>query len=196
MGQSKEPSSDELVDAYLTHLAVERRLAANSIESYARDLGQLAGFASSRAKHAHALDRTDLEAFVRAQMTTGRSPRSVARTVAGVRGFYKYLVVDGRLTTSPAADVRAPRAWKTLPKYLSLEEVDTLLVQPDVSTPRGLRDRALIELLYATGLRVSELVGLRLTDVNLDASLVTCIGKGSKERAVPVGDQAADWLAR
>jgi len=196
VGQSKEPSSDDLVDAYLTHLAVERRLAANSIESYARDLGQLAGFASSRAKDATALDRTDLEAFVRAQMTTGRSPRSVARTVAGVRGFYKYLVVDGRLVTSPAADVRAPRAWKTLPKYLSLEDVDTLLAQPDVSTPRGLRDRALIELLYATGLRVSELVGLRPADVNLDASLVTCVGKGGKERAVPMGDQAADWLAQ
>ena len=161
MGQSEEPSSDELVDAYLTHLAVERRLAANSIESYARDLGQLAGFALSRAKNPRALDRSDLEAFVRAQMTTGRSPRSVARTVAGIRGFYKYLVVDGRLVTSPAADVRAPRAWKTLPKYLSLDDVDTLLAQPDVSTPRGLRDRTLIELLYATGLRVSELVGLR-----------------------------------
>ena len=196
MGQSEEPSSDELVDAYLTHLAVERRLAANSIESYARDLGQLVGFALSRAKNPRALDRSDLEAFVRAQMTTGRSPRSVARTVAGIRGFYKYLVVDGRLVTSPAADVRAPRAWKTLPKYLSLDDVDTLLAQPDVSTPRGLRDRTLIELLYATGLRVSELVGLRPSDVNLEASLVTCIGKGAKERAVPIGDQAAQWLAR
>jgi integrase/recombinase XerD len=177
------------VDAYLTHLAVERRLAANSIEGYARDLAQLAGFAAAQTRDLRVLDRADLEAFVRAQMTAGRSPRSVARSIAGIRGFYKYLVVDGRLTSSPAADLRAPRAWKTLPKYLSIDEVDALLAQPDVSTPRGLRDRALIELVYATGLRVSELVGLRQTDVNLDDAFVTCVGKGGKERAVA-------WITR
>jgi integrase/recombinase XerD len=104
--------------------------------------------------------------------------------------------VDGRLTASPAADVRPPRAWKTLPKYLSLDDVDALLTQPDTATPRGLRDRALIELLYATGLRVSELVGLKPNDVNLDASLVTCLGKGGKERVVPIGDEAGAWVRR
>ena len=196
MGHISEPPGAALVDAYLTHLAVERRLAANSIEGYARDLGQLAGFAAARTKDLRAMDRADLEAFVRAQMTEGRSPRSVARSIAGVRGFYKYLVVDGRLMSSPAADLRAPRAWKTLPKYLSIDEVDALLAQPDVATPRGLRDRALIELVYATGLRASELVGLRQTDVNLDGGFVTCTGKGGKERAVPVGDQAAAWIVR
>ena len=191
----RQPPAPPLVDAYLTHLAVERRLAANSIEGYARDLDQLAGVRRRRRRETcAALDRADLEAFVRAQMTEGRSPRSVARSVAGVRGFYKYLVVDGRLTSSPAADLRPPRAWKTLPKYLSIDEVDALLAQPDVATPRGLRDRALIELVYATGLRVSELVGLRPTDVNLEASFVTCIGKGGKERAVPIGDEAAAWM--
>ena len=196
MGHTSEPPGAALVDAYLTHLAVERRLAANSIEGYARDLGQLAGFAAARTKDLRAMDRVELEAFVRAQMTEGRSPRSVARSIAGIRGFYKYLVVDGRLTSSPAADLRAPRAWKTLPKYLSIDEVDALLAQPDVATPRGLRDRALIELVYATGLRASELVGLRQTDVNLDGGFVTCTGKGGKERAVPVGDQAAAWIVR
>ena len=138
MGHAHEPSGAALVDAYLTHLAVERRLAANSIEGYARDLGQLARFAAGRTRDLRALDRADLEAFVRGQMSDGRSPRSVARSIAGIRGFYKYLLVDGRLTSSPAADLRAPRAWKTLPKYLSIGEVDTLLAQPDVSTPRGL----------------------------------------------------------
>ena len=169
VGHSHEPSGAALVDAYLTHLAVERRLAANSIEGYARDLDQLAVFAAGRTRDLRALDRADLEAFVRGQMSDGRSPRSVARTIAGIRGFYKYLLVDGRLTSSPAADLRAPRTWKTLPKYLSIGEVDALLAQPDVATPRGLRDRALIELVYATGLRVSELVGLRQSDVNLEA---------------------------
>jgi integrase/recombinase XerD len=191
-----EPSGAALVDAYLTHLAVERRLAANSVEGYSRDLGQLAAFAAGRARDLLALERGDLEAFVRAQMTEGRSPRSVARAIAGVRGFFKYLVVDGRLQASPAADLRAPRAWKTLPKYLSIDEVDALLAQPDVTTPRGVRDRALIEVVYATGLRVSELVGLRQTDVNLEAAFVSCTGKGGKERAVPLGDQAAAWVSR
>jgi len=196
VGRTNEPTASDLVDAYLTHLAVERRLAANSIEGYARDLNQLTAFAVSRSRDVRALDRVDIEAFVRSQMAEGRSPRSVARTVAGVRGFYKYLVVDGRLTASPAADVRPPRAWKTLPKYLSLDDVDALLAQPDTTTPRGLRDRALIELLYATGLRVSELVSLKPGDVNLEVSLVTCLGKGGKERVVPMGDEAAAWVQR
>jgi integrase/recombinase XerD len=196
VGSTNEPAGADLVDAYLTHLAVERRLAANSIEGYARDLNQLTAFALSRSRDIRTLDRVEIEAFVRSQMAEGRSPRSVARAVAGLRGFYKYLVVDGRLTASPAADVRPPRAWKTLPKYLSLDDVDALLTQPDTTTPRGLRDRALIELLYATGLRVSELVGLKPHDVNLEASIVTCVGKGGKERVVPIGDEAGAWVQR
>jgi integrase/recombinase XerD len=120
----------------------------------------------------------------------------VARAVACYRSFYRFLVVDGRAQTSPAADLRPPRAWKSLPRYLSVEDVDRLLQQPDVSTPRGLRDRALIELLYATGMRVSELIGLRPADVNLDASYLTCTGKGDKQRIVPIGDEAAAWVGR
>ena len=185
-----------LIDAYLTHLTVERRLAANSLESYARDLNQLARFAAGHGRPVETLERQDLERFVRELMAAGRSPRSVAREVACVRGFYRFLVVDGRLTSSPATDVRPPRAWQVLPTYLSVAEVDTLIAQPDVSTPRGLRDRALIELLYATGLRVSELVGLRPADLNLEASFLTCTGKGDKQRLVPIGDEAARWMRR
>jgi integrase/recombinase XerD len=184
------------VDAYLTHLTVERRLAANSVESYARDLGLLAEFAAGRGRAIASLTRADLEGFVRALMAEGRSPRSVARAIACYRGFYRFLVIDGRAKTSPAGDLRPPRAWKTLPRYLAAEEVDQLLAQPDVATPRGLRDRALIELLYATGMRVSELIGLRQADVNLDASYLTCTGKGAKQRIVPVGDEAVDWVRR
>jgi integrase/recombinase XerD len=184
------------VDAYLTHLTVERRLAANSVESYARDLALLAEFGAGRGRSLPALTREDLEGLVRDLMAEGRSPRSVARAVACFRGFYRFLVVDGRSTASPAADLRPPRAWKTLPRYLSVEEIDHLLAQPDVSTPRGLRDRALIELLYATGMRVSELIGLRPADVNLDASYLTCTGKGDKQRIVPIGEEAAIWVKR
>ena len=184
------------VDAYLTHLTVERRLAANSVESYARDLVLLASFAAGRGTGVDSLARPDLEALVRDLMAEGRSPRSVARAVACFRGFYRFLVIDGRVTASPADDLHPPRAWKVLPRYLSVEEVDRLIAQPDVSTPRGLRDRALIELLYATGMRVSELLTLRPADVNLEASYLTCIGKGDKQRIVPIGDEAGSWVAR
>jgi integrase/recombinase XerD len=184
------------VDAYLTHLEVERRLASNSIESYARDLVLLAEFAAGRGAAPHTLARPDLEELVRQLMSEGRSPRSVARAIACYRGFYRFLVVDGRLPVSPADDLRPPRAWKSLPRYLAVDEVDRLLAQPDVATPRGLRDRALIELLYATGMRVSELIGVRPADVNLEASYLTCTGKGDKQRIVPIGDEAAAWVRR
>jgi len=184
------------LDAYLTHLTVERRLAANSIESYARDLQALGEYAAGRNTSADALSLADLEAFVRDLMASGRSPRSVARAIACYRGFYRFLVIDGRITASPADDLRAPRAWKVLPRYLAVEDVDRLVAQPDVTTPRGLRDRALIELLYATGMRVSELVSLRPSDINLEASYLTCTGKGDKQRIVPIGDEAADWVRK
>ena len=189
-------SSASTVDAYLTHLTVERRLAANSVDSYARDLALLAEYAAGKGAALDALTRPDLEALVRDLMGQGRSPRSVARAVACYRGFYRFLVIDGRLLTSPADDLRPPRAWKTLPRYLSVEEIDRLIAQPKVETARGLRDRALIELLYATGMRVSELVGLRPGDVNLEACYLTCTGKGDKQRIVPIGDAAADWVRR
>ncbi|HLG59418.1 MAG TPA: site-specific tyrosine recombinase XerD [Vicinamibacterales bacterium] len=184
------------LDAYLTHLTVERRLAANSIEGYSRDLSGLADFADRQGKHIEDLARPDLESFVRDLMAEGRSPRSVARAVACYRGFFRFLVIDGRLKSSPAADLRPPRAWKVLPRFLAVDEVDRLMAQPVVNTPRGLRDRALIELLYATGMRVSELLSLRPADVNLEASYLTCTGKGDKQRIVPIGDEAADWVEK
>jgi integrase/recombinase XerD len=175
---------------------VERRLSANSVESYARDLLLLQQFAAGAGTPAERLTRQQLEALVRQLMSEGRSPRSVARAIACYRGFYRFLAIDGRIAADPADQLRSPRSWKTLPRHLSIEEVDRLLEQPDVSTPRGLRDRALIELLYATGLRVSELTALRPADVNLDASYLTCTGKGTKQRVVPMGDEAAAWVRR
>ncbi len=188
--------SSAAIDAYLDHLRVERRLAQLTIESYSRDLVALARFAHSAGVPIEALTRQDLEAFVRGLMASGLSPRSTARAVACVRGLYRFLVLDRRLESSPADDVRAPRAWPALPRCLSLDEVDRLIAAPDVSTPRGLRDRAMIELLYATGLRVSELVGLRAADLNLEAGHLTCTGKGAKQRLVPMGDQAVAWVRR
>jgi len=191
-GESDERSPSE----YISYLRDVRRMSANTIESYARDLATLAEFASGTGRPIESLERRDLEAFARQLMSAGLSPRSVARTVACVRGFYRFLLAEKKIATDPAEDLRAPRAWPALPKYLDLDAVDRLLGQPDVSTPRGLRDKALIELLYATGLRVTELLSLKPGEVNIDAGYLTCIGKGDKERLVPLGHHAGDWVRR
>ena len=185
-----------MIDGYLAYLRDVRRLSANTLESYARDLGQLGAYAEKHKRRVEALDRKDLEAFVRSLMASGLSPRSVARAVATVRGFYKFITAEQKLSNNPADDLRSPRAWPSLPKSLSLEDVDRLLSQPDTSTPRGLRDKALIELLYATGLRVSELISLRAGDLHIEEGYLTCVGKGDKERMVPMGQDAASWVTR
>jgi integrase/recombinase XerD len=185
-----------LIEACLDHLRVARRLAQHSLDAYRRDLVLLGRHAAGHGLALDALTLADLEAFVRERMAGGAAPRSVARLVAAARGFYRFLVLDRRIPASPAADLRAPRAWPQLPTYLSHEDVDRLLGAPDTTTPRGLRDRALIEVLYATGLRVSELVSLRQADLHLEAGYLTCVGKGSKERIVPLGESAVGWVER
>jgi len=184
------------LDAYLDHLRVERRLAAHTLESYARDLRELLSFAAGEGQPVEALDRSSLEAFVRGLMARGQAPRSVARAVASVRGFYRFLALEGRVGTNPADDLRPPRAWPALPESLSLEQVDALIAQPDVTTPLGLRDRAIIEVLYATGMRVSEVIAIRAADLHLREHYLTCVGKGNKERVVPVGEAATGWIDR
>jgi integrase/recombinase XerD len=184
------------VDAYLRHVEVERRMAANTVQAYRRDLGRLAAFAASVETPVEALTRSDLEAFVREAMTSGLAPSSAARLVAAVRSFYRFLRLTGAVAENPAEDLSAPQKLAVLPRFLSLDDVDALLAAPDVSTPRGVRDRTLLEVLYATGLRVSELVGLRMADVRPDDGYVHCFGKGSKERIVPLGEEASAWLRR
>ena len=185
-----------MLDQYLDHLRVERRLAANSVESYARDLGRLAAFARGEGCALEELTRPQLEAFVRGLLAEGLAPRSAARAVASTRGLYRFLVREGRLEASPAEDLHGGRPWPALPRYLAAEEVDLLIERPDTSTPLGQRDRTMLEVLYATGLRVSELVALRAADVNLAGGYLTCTGKGGKQRLVPLGDRAADAIRR
>jgi integrase/recombinase XerD len=189
-------TAHDLVDRYLTHLRVERRLADHTIESYSRDLQRLGEFCASIEKPVQRLDRRDLERFVDGLMNEGLSPRSVARSVAAVRGFYRFAELTQQVTSNPADDLQSPRAWPALPKFLGVAEIERLLEQPDVTTPRGLRDRALIEVLYATGLRVSELIHLRARDLNLEAGYLSTTGKGNKQRIVPIGDRAAEWLTK
>jgi integrase/recombinase XerD len=191
-----EPRLSMAIVRYLRHVEVERRMAANTIEAYRRDLTKLAAFAAARERQLEALDRSDLEAFVRDVMAGGLSPTSTARLVATVRGFYRFLRTVGDVGQNPADDLHAPRTLSSLPHSLALDDIDALLQAPDVATPKGLRDRALIEVLYATGLRVSELVGLRLSDLRTNEGFLKCVGKGSKERIVPMGDTAVEWVQK
>src|SRR6266545_4400006 len=190
------PAMTECVNTYLDYLRDVRRLSPNTVSSYARDLRALCAYAGKKEQAIESLDRRDLEAFARQLMTNGLAPRSVARAIACVRGYYRFQLLEKRIARDPAEDLRAPRAWPALPKYLDLAQVDRLLTQPDTTTPRGLRDKALIALLYATGLRVTELLSLKPGDVSLDAGYLTCIGKGDKQRIVPLGQEAADWVRR
>jgi integrase/recombinase XerD len=183
-------------ESYLRHLEVERRMAANTLAAYRRDLTRLSAFAAGLERPITHLTRSQLEEFVRDLMSSGLSPASTARVVASTRGFFRFLRLIGGVAANPAEDLQAPRAFASLPRFLSMDDVDALLAAPEISTPRGLRDRALIEVLYATGLRVSELVGLRVTDVRADQGYVQCLGKGRKQRIVPLGETAADWVRR
>lgn len=173
---------------YLDYLSVERGLASNTIVAYRSDLARLA-----RALGSRTLERTreeDLTRALRHMRVGGSSPRSVARWIAAVRGFFCFLQAEGVLVENPSARLEAPRSWRPLPRTLGSGEVESLLEAPDASTPRGQRDAAMVEVLYATGLRVSELLGLRLGDLHLDAGYLRCWGKGNKERVVPLGGEA------
>jgi integrase/recombinase XerD len=192
----RPPELPEAMVGYLRHLEVERRMPANTRLAYARDLARLAAFAAKKDRPVESMTRADLEALSRSSMIEGRSAASTARLVSGVRGFYRYLMVSGRIAANPAGDLPLPRADKSLPRFLAADEVEALLAAPDVTTPRGLRDRAMLEVLYATGLRVSELVKLSMTEVRRDEGFLQFTGKGNKERIVPLGETASDWIDR
>jgi integrase/recombinase XerD len=185
----------DLFKEYLAYLRVERGLAANSLDGYARDLAKLSSWADACGRGPQELSAQDLTAWIRTLSKEGLSPRTLARTISAARGFYKFLLLDGHLASDPLAHVKPPQTAQSLPRYLKEEEAERLLSAPDVCTDEGLRDRALLELLYAAGLRVSELVRLKPGDVNLDAGLLECQGKGSKQRKVPFGRSARKWLA-
>ncbi len=185
-----------LLDRYLDHLAVERGLASNTVAAYRRDLERLGDALEEAGGDVLTAQPADLAAHVRALRRAGLSPRSISRALSSARGFFAHLVVEGEREDDPAVDLEAPKLLSRLPKVLSEDQVEALLQAPDTTTDLGLRDRAMIETLYATGLRVSELVSLRLGQLRLDQGILTAFGKGSKERIVPVGESAERWLGR
>lgn len=184
----------DLIREYLAYLRVERGLAANSVESYARDLKRLEAFAASKKLGVAELGRKDLRGWIANMSREGLAPSSVSRAVSAARGFFRFLMLDGHIKTHPAEDLNTPQRMQYLPQFLTEDEMDRLLAVPDVETITGLRDRTMIELMYATGLRVSETVSLKLAEIDLDSGLLVCHGKGSKERRVPIGRSAAHWL--
>jgi integrase/recombinase XerD len=183
-------------DLYLDHLRVERGLAPNSLLAYGLDLRRLRAYAQERRRDVLGLLQRDLADFIGSLRASGLAARSVARAVHAVRGLYRFAVREGRLENDPMENLKAPRAFKALPRYLSGAQVEALLGAPDTATPLGIRDRAILEVFYATGLRVSELIGLRASDVDMEVGLLTCFGKGRKERLVPVGQVARRWVKR
>ncbi|MFL6285446.1 MAG: site-specific integrase, partial [Pyrinomonadaceae bacterium] len=170
------------VREYVLYLQVEKGLAANSVESYRRDLARLKAWAEARGREPQALDKSDMTQFVMSLSREGLSSRSVARSLSAARGFFRYLLLDGHVRVDPTGEVASPQGEQKLPRFLSQEEVERLLEAPDTSNPEGVRDRAMIEVLYASGLRVSELVGLTKSSVDLDTGVLFCTGKGSKQR--------------
>lgn len=187
--------SRDLIREYLAYLRVERGLAANSLEAYARDLSKLSEWARAAGREPKELAEAELTAWIRSLSKEGLSPRTLSRTISAARGFYRFLLLDGHAKLDPLSNVKPPQPAQNLPRFLREEEAETLLSAPDTGTPEGVRDRALLELLYATGLRVSEMVNLRVGDVDLNRGLLECQGKGSKRRRVPVGRSALHWLS-
>ena len=184
-----------LVREFLTYMQVEKGLARNSLESYGRDLARLKEWAAAQGKAVESLTRADLRGWIADLSREGLSPSSVSRAVSAARGLFRFLMLDGHIQRHPAEDLNTPQRNAYLPRFLTEEEMERLLMAADVSTDEGIRDRAMLEVMYATGLRVSELVGLKRTDVNLDAGLIACHGKGSKERRVRADGGGRRWRA-
>jgi integrase/recombinase XerD len=186
--------SRDIVREFLDHLRVERGLSANSIESYKLDLVKLSQFATSKNKQIPELSRSELSEWVANISRAGLSARSISRALSSVRMLYKFLVMDGHIRKDPTSQVSFPEQSQKLPSFLTAEGIEKLLEAPDLSTKEGVMHRAVLELMYAAGLRVSEVVVLKELDLDLERGLVRLHGKGSKQRMVPIGKSAVTWL--
>ena len=193
---SRRSTNRDLVREFLAYIQVEKGLSANTLQSYARDIARLQTFAELNRKPIEKLERKDLREWIARMSREGLAPSSISRTVSAARGFFRFLMLDNHIDKHPAEDIKTPQRPSPLPKFLSEEEMERLLLAPDIKTDIGVRDRALLELMYAAGLRVSEACSLRAADLELDAALILCHGKGSKERRIPIGKSAVHWLQR
>lgn len=181
---------DDIIRLFIQYLSVEKGLAPNTQQAYNLDLMKFTFFLNKEKISWFAVKEEDLIKFIHQTSRSGLSARSLARIISSLRSFYRFLILDGFLEINPAANLSSPKIWLNLPKLLSIDEVEQLISEPDIDKKKGKRDRAMLELLYATGLRVSELIRLRLKDINLEEGFLICRGKGGKERIVPLGRQA------
>ena len=186
--------STALVDRFLDAIWMERGLSQNTLGAYRADLMTLCRALSQDGKSIDMADKADLLAFIASRVESGAKPRSTARQLSSFRRFFRYIMREGLRSTDPTAEIEMPRIGRSLPKTLSEDEVDSLLSAPNVDEPLGHRDRAMLELLYATGLRVSELINLKQSQVNFNQGVLRIVGKGDRERLIPLGEESQRWL--
>jgi integrase/recombinase XerD len=189
-------TSQDLLDGFIDHLWLEDGLSKNTLVSYRLDLAQFAGWLDETSgKPLVSANQADIQQYLAVRFPQSK-PRSISRLIASLRRFYRYCLREALLAADPTEQIDSPKLPRALPKSLNEEEVEALLKAPDIQDPLGLRDRAMLEALYASGLRVSELVGLKVTEVSLSEGVIRVTGKGSKTRLVPMGELAVEWISR
>ena len=184
------------MSSFLTHIKIEKRLSSNTVSAYRRDMAKFAEFSKKRKLALENINRDDLVDFLAGLYRQKLESKSVARHLVSLRSFFRFAQIQGLIPSDPSMNLESPKIRRALPGYLRLDEVERLLAQPDERMPLGLRDRAMLEVLYSSGLRVSELVGLRVSDLDTKVGCVRCIGKGDKERIVPVGKKALSMVEK
>ena len=184
------------IRSFLGYLKVEKGLSKNTLESYRRDIEKFAAMMAKRQVPLQKVTRSDVVDFLASLYRRGLDSRSVARHLATIRHFFRFALTEGLVTEDPAMTIESPKIRQSLPEFLSIDEVERLLRAPDLSTVNGIRDRAMIEMMYSTGIRVSELCGIRLSDLRMEPGCLRCVGKGDKERLVPVGRQAIESVQK
>jgi integrase/recombinase XerD len=192
--QNPDMKPDPVIERFLDNIWAERGLSDNSLQSYRHDLLHLQNQLAARHRELKTASREDLLAVLAAEVQNGKSPRSLSRYLSAYRQFYSWLIREGTISSDPVALIESPKSGRGLPKALTEQQVESLMAAPDTESLLGMRDKAMLELMYATGLRVSELVGLELSNLNLNQGVVRVVGKGQKERLVPMGDEAHDSL--
>ena len=188
---------NDLIEEFLGYLSVERGLSNNTLSSYKRDLSNFFGYLKKRRiVSIDKVTRQTIISFMLSEKDRGLSANSISREVACLKSFFKFLVRENKIKDNITSIIESPKLWKKLPSALDLSEVEKLLKAPNIREPMGVRDRAMLELMYATGMRVSELINLKMDDLNMGVGFVKCLGKGQKERVVPFGSKAKEWIAR
>ena len=193
----QELASDDAIelDTFIDHLWLEDGLSKNTLESYRQDLTTFAIWVLTQGKQLLSVDQSDIQQYLAVRFPQSK-PRSIGRLIASLRRFYRYCLRENKISVDPTLQIESPKLPRSLPKSLNEDEVLALLSAPNLNEPAGLRDRAMLELLYACGLRVSELVSIKTTEVSVSDAVVRVTGKGSKTRLVPMGEEAADWISR